>query len=97
MTPVATGLAMAQTISAGERGICVVFIGDGTLGEGVLYEAMNIASKQQVPLLVVCENNLFAQSTSQTQTLAGDICAVRRRSASRPRRRTHGIGRAFST
>jgi 2-oxoisovalerate dehydrogenase E1 component len=70
--PVATGLALAQKLR-GQAGIAVVFIGDGTLGEGVLYESLNIASKWELPLLVVLENNLFAQSTSQSQTLAGSI------------------------
>ena len=49
------------------------FIGDGTLGEGAVYEALNIASKWDLPLLVVLENNRYAQSTPQSQTLAGDI------------------------
>jgi len=53
--------------------IAVVFIGDGTLGEGAVYEAFNIASKWRLPLLVVLENNRYAQSTSQSQTLAGEI------------------------
>ena len=74
IVPVAAGLAM--TLKLRKPGnIGVVFIGDGTLGEGVIYETMNIASKWQLPLLIVLENNLYAQSTSQTQTLAGDICA----------------------
>jgi 2-oxoisovalerate dehydrogenase E1 component len=74
IVPVAAGLAMAQKLR-GSGAIAVVFIGDGTLGEGALYETMNIASKWDLPLLIVCENNLFAQSTCQTQTLAGDICS----------------------
>ena len=73
IAPVSAGLAFAQRLQK-SSGISVVFIGDGTLGEGVLYESMNIASKHDLPLLFVCENNLFAQSTSQVQTLAGDIC-----------------------
>ncbi len=72
MTPVAAGCALALD-RAGQGGITVVFIGDGTLGEGVLYETLNIASKWRLPLLIVLENNRYAQSTSQTQTLAGDI------------------------
>ena len=71
--PVSAGLAWGHKL-AGDGAIAVVFIGDGTLGEGAVYETLNIASKWSLPLLVVCENNLFAQSTSQTQTLAGDIC-----------------------
>ncbi|MFM8702692.1 MAG: dehydrogenase E1 component subunit alpha/beta [Planctomycetia bacterium] len=74
IVPVTAGLAMAHKLR-GDGGIATVFIGDGTLGEGGLYETLNIASKWELPLLVVCENNLYAQSTSQTETLAGDICA----------------------
>ncbi len=70
--PVATGLALAHQRDR-SGGISVVFVGDGTLGEGVLYESLNIASRWDLPLLVVLENNGYAQSTSQTQTLAGDI------------------------
>lgn len=74
IAPVAAGLAWSLKLKE-EGGIAVVFIGDGTLGEGVLYETMNIASKWELPLLFVLENNLYAQSTHQSQTLAGDICA----------------------
>ena len=74
IVPVTAGLAMAHKLR-GSGGIATVFIGDGTLGEGSLYETLNIASKWELPLLVICENNLYAQSTSQSETLAGDICA----------------------
>lgn len=74
IVPVTAGLALAEKLR-GSDAIAVVFVGDGTLGEGALYESLNIASKWEIPLLVVCENNLFAQSTSQAETLAGDICA----------------------
>ena len=70
--PVSAGLAMVQKLEK-NNGITIVFIGDGTLGEGVVYETMNIASKWELPLLIVCENNSYAQSTSIDQTLAGDI------------------------
>jgi 2-oxoisovalerate dehydrogenase E1 component len=74
IVPVTTGMALAHKMQ-GTGGIAVVYVGDGTLGQGALYESMNIASKWDLPVLFVCENNLYAQSTSQTQTLAGDICA----------------------
>jgi 2-oxoisovalerate dehydrogenase E1 component len=74
IVPVSAGLAFAQKL-AREQGIVAVCIGDGTLGEGVIYETFNIASKWSLPLLIVLENNSYAQSTSQTETLAGDICA----------------------
>ncbi|MEN8219631.1 MAG: thiamine pyrophosphate-dependent enzyme [Pseudomonadota bacterium] len=70
--PVATGLAQAQKLKP-NAGIAVVFIGDGTLGQGVLYESMNIASKWSLPLLFVCEKNSYAQSTNTEATIAGSI------------------------
>jgi 2-oxoisovalerate dehydrogenase E1 component len=72
IVPVTAGLALASKLR-GTGNVAVVFIGDGTLGEGAVYETLNIASKWALPLLVVLENNLYAQSTSQSQTLAGEI------------------------
>jgi 2-oxoisovalerate dehydrogenase E1 component len=74
IVPVAAGLAFAAKLGE-SGGIAAVCIGDGTLGEGVVYETLNMAAKWSLPLLVVLENNLYAQSTSQSETLAGDICA----------------------
>jgi 2-oxoisovalerate dehydrogenase E1 component len=74
MVSVAAGMALALK-RAGKDNIAVAFIGDGTLGEGALYESFNIISKWQLPVLIVLENNLYAQSTFQQQTLAGDILA----------------------
>ena len=73
IVPVAAGYALAQKLK-GEANIGIVFIGDGTLGQGVLYETMNIISKWKIPLMIVCENNFYAQSTPQQVNLAGDIC-----------------------
>jgi len=72
IVPVAAGLALAQNLSR-TANIAVCFIGDGTLGEGVLYETLNLASKWGLPLLIVLEHNGYAQSTSQSETLAGDV------------------------
>lgn len=72
MTPVAAGIAMAKK-NLGEKGIVVQFIGDGTLGEGLLYETMNCAKIFQLPLLIILENNGYAQSTSFKQTFGGDL------------------------
>lgn len=74
ITPVAAGYALSNKLSKNNN-IGIVFIGDGTLGEGVLYETMNIISKWNIPLLIVCENNFYAQSTPQSVNLAGDIQA----------------------
>jgi 2-oxoisovalerate dehydrogenase E1 component len=74
IVPVAAGYALGNKLR-GEDAIGIVFIGDGTLGEGALYETMNIISKWEIPLLIVCENNFYAQSTPQNVNLAGDILA----------------------
>jgi len=72
IVPVAAGYALVNKLKK-QNNIGIVFIGDGTLGEGVLYETMNIISKWEIPLLIVCENNNYAQSTHSSVNLAGDI------------------------
>ncbi|GAE88206.1 acetoin dehydrogenase [Acetivibrio straminisolvens JCM 21531] len=72
MVPIAAGLALASKMGK-KDGISLAFIGDGTLGEGILYETMNIASKWNIPILIICENNYYAQSTKQELNLSGDI------------------------
>jgi 2-oxoisovalerate dehydrogenase E1 component len=72
--PIAAGLALSQKM-AGGGDLTVVFIGDGTLGEGVVYESLNFCAKWELPVLIVLENNQYAQSTAQQQTTAGEICA----------------------
>ncbi len=74
IVPVAAGLALGHKLRASDN-VSVVFIGDGTLGEGAVYETLNIASKWDLPLLIVLEDNKYSQSTSQHETLAGDIRA----------------------
>ncbi|MDA9029473.1 thiamine pyrophosphate-dependent enzyme [Candidatus Pseudothioglobus singularis] len=72
IVPVAAGMALAEKYKKKNR-IVVVFIGDGTLGEGVVYETMNLASLLKLPLHIVCENNMYAQSTKIDNSLAGSI------------------------
>ncbi|MGG9972127.1 dehydrogenase E1 component subunit alpha/beta [Ferruginibacter sp. SUN002] len=74
IVPVSAGYALGNKLKK-NGAIGVVYIGDGTLGEGTLYETMNIISKWEIPLLIVCENNFYAQSTPQSVNLAGDIQA----------------------
>ncbi|MES1976557.1 MAG: thiamine pyrophosphate-dependent dehydrogenase E1 component subunit alpha [Pseudomonadota bacterium] len=74
IVPVAAGMAMAEK-RAGTGAATVVFIGDGTLGEGVVYETLNMASLWSLPLLVVVENNRYAQTTPIERALAGSFTA----------------------
>ena len=72
MVPVATGLALAEKLK-GSKQIAVSFIGDGTLGQGILYESLNIASLWEIPILFIVENNYYAMSTHIRDAVAGNI------------------------
>ncbi len=71
MAVVGTGMALAEKQK--ESG-CIVasFIGEGALGQGALYEAMNMASLWDLPILYALENNLYAMSTGVGTSLAGE-------------------------
>lgn len=58
---------------AGRGDLAVVYIGDGTWGQGAVYESLNIAALWQLPLVVIVENNGIAQSTPIEHNLAGTI------------------------
>jgi 2-oxoisovalerate dehydrogenase E1 component len=72
MTPIALGLAYGHKIN-NNNNVSVVYIGDGTFGEGILYESFNLSSLWSLPVLFVVENNKIAQSTSISQNMAGNI------------------------
>ena len=72
MVPIACGIAKYYKLQK-QNNISVAFIGDGTLGEGVIYETFNIAAKKEYPLLIILESNGMAQSTSTEQTFSGDM------------------------
>lgn len=72
--PIATGTALAEKFM-GNNAITVIFIGDGALGEGVIYESLNMASLWNAPILFVVENNDIAQTTPTAIALAGSISA----------------------
>ena len=72
IVPISVGMALAEKIKLTGR-IVVCFIGDGTLGEGVLYESLNIASLWKTPILFVLENNRYAQTTPIEAAVAGKI------------------------
>lgn len=72
MIPVAAGVSLSNKLNE-NNDIVVVFIGDGTLGEGIFYESLNICSIWKLPILFMLENNKYAQSTSISQTLSGSI------------------------
>ncbi|GER82879.1 MAG: thiamine pyrophosphate-dependent dehydrogenase E1 component subunit alpha [Thermogemmatispora sp.] len=72
------GIATGAALSCKRRGsgqVVVCFFGDGALGQGLLYEAMNMAALWQLPVIYVCENNLYNEYTPNSETTAGDMLA----------------------
>ena len=70
------GIATGAAFSAKARGtdhVAVCFFGEGALGQGVLYEVMNMASLWKLPVVYVCENNLYSEYTHYSENTAGDI------------------------
>ncbi len=72
MTAIGAGHALALKRRE-EDGIVVVIIGDGTTGQGLLYESLNLASVWAVPMLFVLENNNVAQTTPTADTVGGSL------------------------
>jgi acetoin:2,6-dichlorophenolindophenol oxidoreductase subunit alpha len=73
-----TGIATGAAMSAKMRGtdqVAVCFFGDGALGQGVLYEVMNMAALWKLPVIYACENNLYGEYTHYTETTAGEMIA----------------------
>ena len=69
---IATGAAFAAK-RLGNGRVCICFFGEGALGQGVLYEVMNMAALWKLPVIYVCENNLYNEYTHYSETTAGDI------------------------
>ena len=57
--PLAVGAALASSIRNDKR-VTISFFGDGATGEGVLYESLNFAALKKLPIVFVCENNLYS-------------------------------------
>ena len=74
IVPLATGMALAEKLQ-GRSTVTAVFLGDGTLGEGVVYEAFNLAALWKAPVLFVIEHNHIAQTTPSQLALSGSIPA----------------------
>jgi len=71
---IATGAAFSAKHLRTDR-VAVCFFGEGALGQGLLYEVMNLAQLWKLPVIYVCENNLYNEYTHYSETTAGDILA----------------------
>ncbi|HET60327.1 MAG TPA: thiamine pyrophosphate-dependent dehydrogenase E1 component subunit alpha [Chloroflexi bacterium] len=68
----AVGSAMAEK-KKNSGAITVVFLGDGAMGEGIVYESLNMASLWKLPVLFVLEHNQYAQTTPTSLAHTGDL------------------------
>ena len=71
---IATGAAFSSKLLKNGR-VAVCFFGEGALGQGLFYEELNLAQLWKLPVIYVCENNLYNEYTHYSETTAGDICA----------------------
>lgn len=70
--PIALGVALHLS-RVRRSGLAVAYLGDGTWGQGVLYEALNMAQLWSAPLVLLVENNGIAQSTPAVSAMAGSV------------------------
>ncbi|MBI5054029.1 MAG: thiamine pyrophosphate-dependent dehydrogenase E1 component subunit alpha [Chloroflexi bacterium] len=71
---IATGAAFSAKMRKSNQ-VAVCFFGEGALGQGLLYEVMNMASLWKLPVIYVCENNLYNEYTHHSETTAGELVA----------------------
>jgi TPP-dependent pyruvate/acetoin dehydrogenase alpha subunit len=69
---IATGAAFSSKRLRTDR-VAVCFFGEGALGQGSLYEVMNLAQLWKLPVIYICENNQYNEYTHFAETTAGDI------------------------
>jgi len=73
-----TAIAVGAALSAKMRGtdqVVVCFFGDGAFGQGILYEAMNMAALWKLPVIYVCESNMYGEYTATREAAAGEVLA----------------------
>jgi len=75
-TPLAVGSGLASKMS-GNKSVTLSFFGDGAANQGSTHESMNLAAIWKLPVVFVCENNQYAESTKASYSIAGGSVARR--------------------
>jgi len=89
--PIATGAAMAFRDIKGTKQVVLCFFGDGALNIGEFHESLNLAGLWKLPVVYICENNLYAISTSVKRACAIKDIARRAESYAMPGRTVDGM------
>jgi acetoin:2,6-dichlorophenolindophenol oxidoreductase subunit alpha len=71
---IATGAGLSIKMRKSDQ-VAVCFFGDGALGQGLIYESMNMAQLWKLPVIYVCENNQYNEYTHNSETAAGELKA----------------------
>jgi acetoin:2,6-dichlorophenolindophenol oxidoreductase subunit alpha len=71
---IATGAAQSAKMRGTDQ-VVVCFFGEGALGQGLVYEVMNMAALWKLPVIYLCENNQYNEYTHYSETTAGEIVA----------------------
>jgi len=75
--PIGTGAGLAINYNGGDQ-VCLVFFGDGSVAQGVFHESLNLASLWRLPVIYICENNLYAMGTALNRTRPSPTCTKKR-------------------
>ncbi len=88
--PIAVGLALADRMQS-RPGVTACFFGDGAVAEGEFHEALNLASLWRLPVLFLCENNLYAMGTALSRHQAQTNLAKKAESYQMPATQVDGM------
>ena len=88
--PLAVGLALAAKMQ-GQEAVTVCFFGEGAVAEGEFHESMNLAAVWKLPVLFVCENNLYAMGTALDRSESQTDLTVKAASYNVPAERVDGM------
>ena len=89
--PLAVGLALADQLGGRKERVTVCFFGEGAVAEGAFHESMNLAALWKLPVLFVCENNLYAMGTALARSEAQIALTVKAAGYNMPSAQVNGM------